>query len=426
MIIKKFGLPSREEDVAAFLFFRLCLARFLSYFALGLVSVCMPILVFKITGSASLAGISMLIELAPKILSYMFGGALAAYKGERRVCIGAEISRVFGVSLIMAGFFLSEWLLLAFGASFVQIGGALLNVVGDASVSRLCPPLTRANAHASIMKISLSASLLSALSAAVLPEVVSLFMAMSLFFFGLFVLRPVLTETFSRSKTTEEYRPSSVFQGVFAVFSFLRKEPRLLFGTLLACSFSMPLAIASAQLPFFASALSSISIGTSDIALFASLRNILSVFSLSAAKPFFLSNRLFSISSVALCGALVATVLFLFAPQIFPHLAIFGSAHVIALILLAVPLSLLSAFHTLWSGVWRHQRQTLLPDGMHVSAIGVLISFEVVSFVLGALLFSFFGKTPFFLFGAISFFFILFVFLYFVKFGRELRETPSF
>ena len=78
------------------------LLRFGGYVGVSLNGLLVPLLVFQLTHSASLAGLSLLIEWLPKMGFYLFGGALSKQLSGQRAHRRLELFRL-GALASLAG-----------------------------------------------------------------------------------------------------------------------------------------------------------------------------------------------------------------------------------------------------------------------------------------------------------------------------------
>ncbi len=130
--------------------------RFLGYAGVQFNALLVPLLVFKITGSLSMAGLALFIEWIPKLGFYVGSGAFIQKFGAPLVHVSLDAARLLAfIVLTLCAFInfgpLSVWAV-AICAGVYQCSSALSNVLFEQSVTRLWSPQNRSSGHARILQ----------------------------------------------------------------------------------------------------------------------------------------------------------------------------------------------------------------------------------------------------------------------------------
>lgn len=127
--------------------------RLLGYAGVQFNALLAPLLVFQLTGSASLAGIALFIEWVPKLALYLGGGALLQRFGSLRMHGFLEAGRLAALSCLVlcAAGFGSVWVV-ALAAAVYQCSNALSNVLFERAVTLWWTPADRPAGHAAFMQ----------------------------------------------------------------------------------------------------------------------------------------------------------------------------------------------------------------------------------------------------------------------------------
>lgn len=158
--------------MALSLFSKLYWLRALGYFGVGLNGILIPLLIFKLTGSATLAGISLLIEWTPKLGMYLFGGSVISALSPKRSHIGLEVVRIFAIiGLGLASLNFIPWVGVAAIAATYQCTNAISNILFETLVNHHWPKDDTPEGFASIGNADLLSTLIVASLAFVLPDI---------------------------------------------------------------------------------------------------------------------------------------------------------------------------------------------------------------------------------------------------------------
>lgn len=132
---------------------RLTQLRLLGYAGVQFNALLAPLLVFQLTGSASLAGIALFIEWVPKLALYLGGGALLQRFGSSQMHGFLEAGRLGALSglVLCAAGFGSVWVV-ALAAAVYQCSNALSNVLFERAVTIWWAPDDRPAGHAAFMQ----------------------------------------------------------------------------------------------------------------------------------------------------------------------------------------------------------------------------------------------------------------------------------
>ncbi len=117
--------PRRGGAFASPAFTRFYLGQALSYLGDGLRMIAIPLLVFKLTGSAVSVGVTFALETAPFAVFSLIGGSLADRLERRRVMIACDAIRFLIVALFGIAYSLH-----ALTLSFIYTGVGLLAICG--------------------------------------------------------------------------------------------------------------------------------------------------------------------------------------------------------------------------------------------------------------------------------------------------------
>ncbi len=131
----------------------LALVRFLGYIGAQFNFLLVPLLVYRLSGDAVVAGGLLLLEWLPKVGVYLVGGSVLQRLGERHMHIGLETAR----TLSFAGLAACAWLgaplwVLGLSAGLYQCSNAISNVVFERAVTRHWSAGQRAQGQAMLLQ----------------------------------------------------------------------------------------------------------------------------------------------------------------------------------------------------------------------------------------------------------------------------------
>lgn len=127
--------------------------RFTGYIGVQLSGLLVPLLVFQLTHSASLAGLALFIEWGPKLGLYVLGGSLVQCFSRRRAYLMLEFIRLLAMAalLVCALGFGSVWIV-ALAAALYQCTNAVSNILFEVTVTQWWPEPERAQGYTSLMR----------------------------------------------------------------------------------------------------------------------------------------------------------------------------------------------------------------------------------------------------------------------------------
>jgi Na+/melibiose symporter-like transporter len=136
------------------------LSRFIGYIGVSTSTLILPILVYKITGSPSLAGLTMLIEWVPKFLMYIYGGQLIQKIGINKAYFWIDLLRAitFVLFLIAVSFNNKNFLFLA--APIMQGCNGLSNLVFESLVTSWWKEEDHVSGYSQLFYLDLSATII--------------------------------------------------------------------------------------------------------------------------------------------------------------------------------------------------------------------------------------------------------------------------
>lgn len=125
----------------------------LGYIGVQFSALLVPLLVFKLSGSAALAGMALFVEWLPKLGLYLVGGSLVQHQGGARAHRLLDIVRLaalagLGLAAVGGG---SLWLV-AGSAALYQCANAVSNILFERAVTLWWAPAMRAQGHTRMLK----------------------------------------------------------------------------------------------------------------------------------------------------------------------------------------------------------------------------------------------------------------------------------
>lgn len=127
--------------------------RFTGYIGVQLSGLLVPLLVFQLTHSASLAGLALFIEWVPKLGLYMLGGSLVQCFSRRRAHLLLEATRLLAMlSLLGCAMGMGSVWIVALAAALYQCTNAISNILFEVTVSHWWPEAERAQGHTLMMR----------------------------------------------------------------------------------------------------------------------------------------------------------------------------------------------------------------------------------------------------------------------------------
>lgn len=111
--------------------------RFWGYIGCHLDTIIFPLLVYKITGDPSIAGIVFFAKFTAKFFVYLSGGSFMARIGTQRSHYLFDSARVLVFLLAGLSCYLDNWALLIISGILISVSNALSNIVFEGVVSKL-------------------------------------------------------------------------------------------------------------------------------------------------------------------------------------------------------------------------------------------------------------------------------------------------
>lgn len=325
--------------------------RFLGYVGVYINATVVPLLIYKITGSTTYAGLALMVEWLPKLFFYLQGGVWAAKLGSGRAHVIAEGMRVVAFGVLLMAWGAGVWWAVALAAAMVQAANAICNIVFES----LGAPYG-IHGHVRLMQADLAAGV------AIVP--LAYFLPLeSLIVLGV-ILHLVCVLAVGRLQ--RYYGTVLAVRGnvVEGVKKFLSYRP-LVVLVLAGLVFSVPGAMAASTLPFILKEANPLWVGAFAISVFNLVRVLASFVLLETVKKRSRDNRLAweSVVGVGLGTALV----------------VWGGG-----VWIAVGLMIAFASGSLW-GAWSRQlRQEYLPEADRLPLTGIIISVEAMAYLIGA------------------------------------------
>lgn len=353
--------------------------RLAGYFGAQLNALLVPLLVFKLTGNAALAGAAMFIEWVPKLAFYLAGGSIVQRLGSPAVHVGLDAARLMAMGMLLAAALGhgSFWVV-ALAASVYQCANALSNILFERAVSRWWTEGTQAQGHAQLLQRDQMGSF-AALALAMLVSGPALLAAAGV------ALQAVTVWTVFRNRhTVHQDKPTNssplATQLRDALVAVL--QPKFLLFAITALLLALPAAtFASAMLFFLQRAEPDMANPTFWMAALLLLRTALAVLALH-----FVQKQLARAGAqawLAIAGFLLAAA---------AGAALGAPAGVVAT---SAALVLAGVAGNLYLPWMRTRRQELIeshvPEESRRAATGLMIAMEACSYLLGAALLVLFG-----------------------------------
>lgn len=127
--------------------------RLLGYGGVQFSALLVPLLVFQVTGSASLAGAALVVEWLPKLALYLVGGSLIQRFSGAAVHVSLDVARLVALCALLASAlgFGGLWLVAAAAATY-QCANALSNVLFERAVTQWWPRERHSAGHALLLQ----------------------------------------------------------------------------------------------------------------------------------------------------------------------------------------------------------------------------------------------------------------------------------
>lgn len=149
---------------------RLADLRFLGYVGTQFSGILIPVLIYQLTQSLTLAGLAMMIEWAPKLFFYVAGGSFITHYGRRRMHFLLDAVRMASLLvLLLAAFGHGNVWTIAIAAALYQCSNALSNILFEVAATHWWGR-HGAQGHATMMKSDQFGCLLALSLAALFPD----------------------------------------------------------------------------------------------------------------------------------------------------------------------------------------------------------------------------------------------------------------
>lgn len=345
--------------------------RFLGYVGVQFAGVLVAFLVFKLTGSAVWAGLSLVIEWVPKLLLYLSGGALINSLCRWKAHVLVEALRLFAfIGMIGAALEWLPWWAVTISAALYQCTNAISNILFEGLVTHAWPRAEHSQGHSQVLRMDMASGIVViCLGLATQNVIVLLGIG---FLFQVLALASVLlwSKALHPEDPPQPLHPLVILKTT--INAAKRVSPQLAALTTLSFSVNLPLATLSSALPFFLSgAFPALEIGPRTLALY-SLVRLLSTLGSLYALEYFLKRGVKEgkLAALALIGIFAAVLI-----------ATFSTGLIAVICLLAI-----GVFTSLYSPWARALRQRYIPEEpqIRMPLTGLLISVEALSYLAGA------------------------------------------
>lgn len=145
--------------------------RMLGYIGVQFSALLVPLLVFKLSGSAALAGMALFIEWLPKLGLYLVGGSLVEHIGSARAHRLLDVSRLVALAgLWLAAVGGGSLCLVAGSAALYQCANAMSNILFERAVTLWWAPSSRSEGHTRMLKSDQWGCLVALLLGLAIPD----------------------------------------------------------------------------------------------------------------------------------------------------------------------------------------------------------------------------------------------------------------
>lgn len=348
------------------------LARFMGYMGVSFCGILVPLLIFKLTGSTTFAGLALAIEWLPKLGLYIFGGGVISYWSSKTTHLYLEIGRVVVVGLlaIAALTSLHYWWLIGLAAMLYQCTNALSNILFENLVTAWWE--NKAEGHARLLKLDLTAGVIAAGLSLALPSLaVLLFLAFLVQGLTLAIVAHHGSAFYPKNKSDGKGL-ASVLKSTQKAICIINKSMLGLAG--LSMAVTVPFTALIVVLPFvLKEVFPSIDINAQIIALATLARTTIAFGAMHGVRYVLAKNAsatpYFAFLSV---GCTIAG---------FP---LFLSNSPMAMLLGLALMSLTGFLYSPWARTLRQELISEEPEDLRASLTGLLISIEASTYLLGA------------------------------------------
>lgn len=363
---------------------RLARLRLLGYAGVQFNALLVPILVFQLTGNATLAGMALFIEWLPKLAFYIGGGALVRKFSPVKAHTRLDASRLAALTILaLCATGLGSVWLVALAAAVYQCANAVSNILFERAVTNWWDPSQRAGGHARLLQQDQWGCVLALAVGLVVQD--PLLLASLALIIQATAFAEVLRhrDSIYPLKGTELPAPSNFWRQLRKDVVVVTKLPIIQFSVMTVC-LSLPSALVFSALVFFlAQAESSMVTPTGWLSFLLLVRTGLSLVTLQWVRS--LLKKPNNEEWLARLGVgLVLTCTVLLSLQ----LPLWG------VILVVTILGASGSLYLPWLRTTRQELITqLVPESSRLGATGVLIAVEAASYLLAAVLLAAFGEN---------------------------------
>lgn len=364
---------------------RIALLRFLGYISVSYAGLIIPLLVFTLTQSLAMAGLSLMLEWLPKVVIYWWSGPLINRITPAKAHVALELGRILSLfGLLGCSYFQGPAYFVGICAALFQCCNAVSNVIFELLVVQWWPPVKQATGHSLMTKKGIEAGAIATLSALFIQNI-SIILILAIIVQS--VVAYLVYQYRAQIHTVVAPQPLGVAEWAKPL-KVMRTAPSMFWIILLiAIAYTLPATVVSSGLPFLLATF----YGTTAVTLaygYRVVQILANVLWMVAIQKYINQHPQQSAGLAVMgCGFILISSVCLIAAQLGygGDIGIIGA--LAGMLWLGVSLAFISPWFRLHRQHFVSNMETLDP-GTRYTYTGILISAEAVSpVILGAALF---------------------------------------
>ena len=372
-----------EKEKSELIQNKIAVLRLMGYIGVQFNSLLVPLLVFNITNSVSLAGLALIVEWIFKLIFYVIGGAFVEKYQSKNIHIGLEITRLICLFFVLAGTLglVSIWII-AVCAAVYQCANALSNILFERVVTTSWEKELRPQGHARLFQ----KDQLGCLLALLLGLIVKSLFVLSLIAIIVQFLTVVGVLRYSKEIHVSNMKSKNFFSQLKQDIKFINQTEIWKFFTM-SFLVSIPIAFVFSAIVFFieSSKIDSTATTSYSLSFLLLVKTALSLSVLQIMRKYLLIS--FNEKSLAYAGLTLVLITGLILTQS------------ISFILFVTIASIMGASLCLYLPWLRSQRQEIINKNIPISSragvTGIMIAGEALSYLMAALIMFAFAKNLF-------------------------------
>lgn len=363
----------QEKEKSELIQNKIAILRLLGYIGVQFNSLLVPLLVFQITKSVSLAGFSLVIEWIPKLVFYVIGGAFVERYQSKNIHMGLEVIRLICLFFVLAGVLnlVSVWVVAICAAAY-QCANALSNILFERAVTTNWKKDDRTQGHAKIFQ----QDQLGCFLALLLGLIIKSLFVLSVVAITIQILTVIGVMRYSKKIHASNIKSDNFFLQLKKDIKFVKQKEVLKF-VIMSFLVSLPIAFVFSAIVFLiANSQTGFNSTTYVLSFLLLVKTALSISLLQIMRKYLLI--VFNEKSLAYIGFAIILISGLILTQS------------LSLMWLIILVSIMGASLCLYLPWLRSQRQEMISKSIPLSSrsgvTGILIAGEALSYLMAALI----------------------------------------